>query len=50
LGTADPDAEERRRLHDSRFDLDEEALKIGMELIAQVAIDALYQLEDQEDA
>jgi amidohydrolase len=50
LGTANPDVEERRRLHDSRFDLDEAALKIGMELIAQVAIDALYQLEDRKDA
>jgi amidohydrolase len=50
LGTADPNAEERRRLHDSRFDIDEVALGIGMELMAQVAIDALYQLVDQEGA
>jgi amidohydrolase len=48
LGTADPNAEERRRLHDSRFDIDETALRIGMELIAQVAIDSLYQLDDRE--
>jgi metal-dependent amidase/aminoacylase/carboxypeptidase family protein len=48
LGTADPDDEERRRLHDSRFDIDEAALKIGMELMAQVAVDALYQLEGED--
>jgi metal-dependent amidase/aminoacylase/carboxypeptidase family protein len=50
LGMANPDSEERRRRHDSRFDMDEAALKIGMELIAQIAIDALYQLQDQEHA
>ena len=49
LGVASPDAEERKRLHDSRFDLDEVALKIGMELMAQVAVDTLYQLEGQND-
>jgi amidohydrolase len=47
LGTANPYAEERKRLHDSRFDLDEAALPIGTELMAQIAVDALYQLADR---
>lgn len=47
LGTAGPDEQEKRRLHDSRFDIDEAALQIGMELLAQLAIDALYQLESR---
>lgn len=48
IGTATP-AEEHRRLHDSRFDLDETALKIGVELMAQIAIDALYQLGERRE-
>src|SRR5215210_3181229 len=47
LGTAFPDAPEKRRLHDSRFDIDEAALAPGTELFAQLAADALYQLEDR---
>lgn len=47
LGTALPDATEKKRLHDSRFDIDEAALGIGTELMAQLAVDALYQLEDR---
>ena len=47
LGTAFPDAPEKRRLHDSRFDIDEAALAPGTELLAQLAADALYQLEDR---
>jgi len=47
LGTAPPNATEKKRLHDSRFDIDEAALQIGTELIAQLAVDALYQLKDQ---
>ncbi|HJQ28368.1 MAG TPA: M20 family metallopeptidase [Rubrobacter sp.] len=46
LGTALPDATEKKRLHDSRFDIDEAALGIGTELMAQLAVDALYQLEN----
>jgi amidohydrolase len=49
LGTAFPNEPEKRRLHDSRFDIDEAALGLGTELIAQLAVDALYQLEDQRD-
>ena len=49
LGTASPDSSEKRRLHDSRFDIDEAALGPGTELLAQLAADALYQLEDQRD-
>ena len=47
LGTAFPNASEKRRLHDSRFDIDEAALGLGTELFAQLAADALYQLEDR---
>ena len=47
LGTASPDSGERRRLHDSRFDIDETALGPGTELLAQVAADTLYQLDDR---
>ena len=46
LGTASPNSSEKRRLHDSRFDIDEAALWPGTELFAQLAVDALYQLED----
>ena len=46
LGTAHPNAEEHKRLHDTRFDIDEAALPVGTELMAQVAVDALYQLND----
>jgi hypothetical protein len=31
----------------SRFDLDEAALQTGAELLARLAIDALYQLDDR---
>ena len=47
LGTACPNAAETRRLHDSRFDIDEAALRIGTELMAQLAVDALYRLKDR---
>jgi metal-dependent amidase/aminoacylase/carboxypeptidase family protein len=47
LGTASPGAEEKRRLHDPRFDIDESALRIGTELMAQVAVDALHRLKDR---
>jgi amidohydrolase len=47
LGVASPDAEERRQLHDPRFEIDEAALPVGTELMAQLAVDALYQLADQ---
>jgi amidohydrolase len=46
LGTALPNATEKKRLHDARFDIDEAALGIGTELMARLAVDALYQLED----
>ena len=46
LGTAPPDSQENKRLHDARFDLDEAALQIGTEVMSQLAVDALYQLED----
>ncbi len=45
LGTASPHDPEKRRLHDSRFDIDEAALGLGTELFAQLAVDALHQLE-----
>ncbi len=45
LGTASSNAPEKKRLHDSRFDIDEAALQLGTELLAQLAVDALYQLE-----
>jgi len=47
LGTAFSNASEKRRLHDSRFDIDEAALQPGAELLAQLAVDTLYQLEDR---
>jgi metal-dependent amidase/aminoacylase/carboxypeptidase family protein len=47
LGTAIPQDEEPRRLHDPRFDIDEAALPIGAKLLAQIAIDALYQLREE---
>jgi amidohydrolase len=47
LGTASPKDPEKRRLHDSRFDVDEAALGPGTELFAQLALDTLYQLEDR---
>jgi amidohydrolase len=47
LGTAFSNPTEKRRLHDSRFDIDEAALQPGTELLAQLAVDALYQLEDR---
>ena len=46
LGTASPNDPQKRRLHDSRFDLDEAALGPGTELLAQLAVDTLYQLEN----
>ena len=47
LGTAPSNATERKRLHDSRFDIDERALHIGTELMARLAADALCQLKDR---
>jgi amidohydrolase len=47
LGTASANDPEKRRLHDSRFDIDEAALGPGTELFAQLAADTLYQLEDR---
>ena len=47
LGVASPDTEEKRQLHDPHFEIDEAALPIGTELMAQLAVDALYQLADQ---
>jgi metal-dependent amidase/aminoacylase/carboxypeptidase family protein len=47
LGTASPRIGDRRRLHDSRFDIDEAALGPGTELLAQLVADTLYQLDDR---
>jgi metal-dependent amidase/aminoacylase/carboxypeptidase family protein len=48
LGTADRNAkEEKKQLHHPRFDIDEAALTIGTELMAQIAIDTLYELVDE---
>src|SRR5215212_1317706 len=47
LGTASPNTSDKRRLHDSRFDIDETALGPGTELFAQVAADTLFQLDDR---
>jgi metal-dependent amidase/aminoacylase/carboxypeptidase family protein len=47
LGTAFSNAPEKKRLHDSSFDIDEAALQPGTELLAQLAVDTLYQLEDR---
>lgn len=44
LGTATPGADEPRRLHDPGFDIDESALTVGAELMAQLALDSLHQL------
>jgi amidohydrolase len=49
LGTASSNDPEKRRLHDSRFDIEEAALKPGTELFAQLAADTLYQLEDRHN-
>jgi amidohydrolase len=49
LGVASPNDPEKRRLNDSRFDIDEAALGLGTELFAQLAADALYQLEVQQN-
>jgi amidohydrolase len=49
LGTASSNDPEKRRLHDSRFDIDEAALKLVSELFAQLAADTLYQLEDRHN-
>jgi amidohydrolase len=46
LGTAIPGGEPRR-LHDTRFDIDEAALPVGAQLIAQIAVNALYQLSEE---
>jgi amidohydrolase len=48
LGTAPSNAEENKRLHDARFDIDEAALTIGTELMAQIAVDALFELVDEQ--
>jgi len=47
LGTADRNAKEKKQLHHPRFDIDEAALTIGTELMAQIAIDTLYELIDE---
>jgi amidohydrolase len=47
LGTASSNSPEKKRLHDSRFDIDEAALQPGTEFLAQLAVDTLYQLEDR---
>ncbi len=47
LGTAPSNAQENKRLHDARFDIDEAALAIGTELMAQIAVDALFELVDE---
>lgn len=46
LGTAGPDAGEKKRLHDPRFDIDEAALPIGAELMARIAANALRRLAE----
>ena len=46
LGSAIAHAEEPKHLHDSRFEIDEVALPIGTELMVQIAVDALYRLEE----
>lgn len=45
LGTAEPGTDEKKRLHDARFDIDESAIAPGTELMAQLAVDALEDLE-----
>ncbi|HET7480339.1 MAG TPA: M20 family metallopeptidase [Rubrobacteraceae bacterium] len=47
LGTARSDDREKKRLHDSRFDIEESALQIGVELLARIAADSLCQLESR---
>ncbi|PPA70311.1 M20 metallopeptidase family protein [Jeotgalibacillus proteolyticus] len=44
LGTALPDREVQKPLHDAEFDIDERALVFGTELMAQLAYDALTRL------
>lgn len=48
LGTEVTDGEQKP-LHDPQFKLDERALTVGMELLAQTAIDALYVLHDRRN-
>lgn len=48
LGTALPGVEKQKPLHDPEFDIDEEALIYGTEFMAQVAINALFQLQEGE--
>jgi metal-dependent amidase/aminoacylase/carboxypeptidase family protein len=46
LGTA-LSREEPRWLHTSHFDIDEAALPVGAELMAQIAVNALYRLKEE---
>ncbi|WP_202081005.1 M20 metallopeptidase family protein [Caldalkalibacillus salinus] len=48
LGTALPGVEQQKPLHDAQFRLDEEALPVGMSLMAQTAVDTLYALEKED--
>lgn len=45
LGTQIEEKEKQMPLHDPRFQLNERALSIGVELMAQIAVDALFTLE-----
>ncbi|MDQ0253118.1 amidohydrolase [Evansella vedderi] len=48
LGTAVPGVEKQNPLHDPKFKMDPKALSYGTELMAQVAIDALFELKDKK--
>ncbi|WP_216830772.1 M20 metallopeptidase family protein [Alkalihalobacterium elongatum] len=48
LGSAIPGLEKQKPLHDPKFTLNEKAIPVGIELMAQVVVDTLFQLRDEE--
>ncbi len=46
LGTALPNNEKQKPLHHSQFQIDERSLSLGVEMMAQAAIDTLFQLDE----
>ena len=49
LGTAMPGVEKQKPLHDPKFMLNEEAIPLGMEIMAQIAVDTLYELKAKDN-
>lgn len=50
LGTASPDGQNQRPLHDARFGIDESALAIGVKVMVSSALSALQILEEKRSA